>query len=68
VRAKRFDVGLILAAILLATLPQFVSATDNPKPESPPAAAEPSVTVIDGGAVRGILGLCVPKILSALFS
>jgi hypothetical protein len=59
VRAKRSDIGLILAPILLVTLSQFVPATDNPKPESPPAAAEPSVTVIDGAAVRGILGRTV---------
>jgi PRC-barrel domain len=59
VGAKRSDIGVILAAILLVTLPQVVPATDNPKPESPPAAAEPSVTVIDGAAVRGILGRTV---------
>ena len=53
--AKRSDIGVILAAILLVTLPQVVPATDNPKPESPPAAAEPSV----GAAVRGILGRTV---------
>ena len=58
-RAKRCDVGLILAAILLVTLPQVVPAADNPKPESPSAAAEPTVTVIDGGTVRGILGRTV---------
>jgi hypothetical protein len=57
VRAKRSDIGLIMA--LLVTLPQFVPAADNPKPESPPAAAEPTVTVIDGAAVRGILGRTV---------
>jgi hypothetical protein len=55
---KRSDIGLILAAILLVTLPQVVSATDNPKPESR-AAVEPTVTVIDGAAVRGILGRTV---------
>ena len=59
VRAKRSDIGLILAAILLVALPQVVPAADNPKPESPPQAAEPSVTVIDGAAVRGILGRTV---------
>lgn len=57
-RAKRSDIGVILAAILLVTL-QVVPAADNPKPESPPQAAEPSVTVIDGAAVRGILGRTV---------
>jgi hypothetical protein len=59
VRAKRSDIGLILAAILLVILPQFVPAADNPKLESSPATAEPSVTVIDGAAVRGILGRTV---------
>ena len=57
-RVKRSDIGLVLAAILFVTLPQVVSATDSPKPESSPAA-EPTVTVIDGAAVRGILGRTV---------
>jgi PRC-barrel domain len=59
VRVKRSDIGLVLAAILLVALPQVVAATDGPKPESSPAAAEPTVTVIDGAAVRGILGRTV---------
>lgn len=55
-RAKRSAIGLILAAIcLLATL-QLLPGADG---ELPPTALEPSVTVIDGSAVRGILGRAV---------
>ena len=52
----RLDVGLILTAIFLLMLQQFVPAAEGPES---PAEAKPSVTVIDGAAVRGILGRTV---------
>jgi hypothetical protein len=53
----RLAVGLILTTIFLLMLTQFVPAADGP--ESSPAEAKPSVTIIDGAAVRGILGRTV---------
>lgn len=55
--AKQAAFAIHLAAICLLAVPQFVPAADAP--EQPAPAPEPSVTVIDGSTVRGILGRTV---------
>jgi PRC-barrel domain protein len=56
VRAMRFVIGVILAASCLFAIPKLLPAADTPQSEAPPAAPESSATIIDGSAVRGILG------------
>jgi hypothetical protein len=59
VRTKRSAIGVILAASCLLAIPKPAPAADAPQPQVPPTASEPSMTVIDGSAVRGILGRTV---------
>jgi hypothetical protein len=54
VDAKRFATGLVLTAICFIAAMPHVLAADEPSP-----TAKPVVTVIDGGAARGILGRAV---------
>ena len=56
---KRFAIGVILAASCLLAIAKPLPAADAPQPQAPPTASEPSMTVIDGSAVRGILGRTV---------
>jgi len=55
---NRFAAGIVLAPVFFVVFLSF-SFADEQKAEPPRPAVEPSVTVIDGTAVRGILGRAV---------
>jgi len=59
VRTNRSAIGIILAASCLLVIPRPLPAADAPQPAAPSTVSEPSMTVIDGSAVRGILGRTV---------